>query len=583
MRLLKLTGLLFVLLFALFWPFYANNFAIEKNNSFRALANGWVSLYANIHLREDLSVTQKIKQTVSADLVHGRFRPAFFFYVTSSYALSPLVHGRSVDEEGRSYRKLMNGDLRLFSTIVLATLGMSFVLMSLLIYKYTNEFVFSLIPIFFIPLSQTVTSNLFSGTIDSQEIPVILCLAAWIFFFFTAMIIRKKLYGILCVVLSLIFLIFAFLIKETVIITSVGLFIIFMCYIYTKKISPQNVRSNNSLLLLISLTVSLICSSLVLFMVFKYRQGYGASYSIGKYEEIKRAAELLWIWLSEYSLHNIYGYIPIFLFVGIAVKERNKTLLNIPIIQHSSLVVINLLFCYGFLFVLIPWKPLGPKYVFPSVFFFSFAVALSLSLLAAWAKERYNQKGLLVYLFLLVYIVLYTSYAEKSDQAKSYAAEKSNYGVSIAYPLADNIADEFFSSKIKRQRIFVDYGTNVSWANTIPFGWLHLMRILNLEKNINLMDRKGNQIFNYHMPTAELSSFREYKDNKKVYISRNPKELISERFDVIYKGYKSSEEPLKELSFSKVGAYYKRSGECIHYQSDTKSFPEFFICKYVSF
>lgn len=78
MRLLQLIGLLLVLLFALVWPFYSNHFAVDKGNKFRVLANGWVSIYPEIHLQDDLSVTQKIKQTISADLVHGRFRPAFF-------------------------------------------------------------------------------------------------------------------------------------------------------------------------------------------------------------------------------------------------------------------------------------------------------------------------------------------------------------------------------------------------------------------------------------------------------------------------------------------------------------------------
>ncbi|MCW5213367.1 hypothetical protein VU04_10715, partial [Desulfobulbus sp. TB] len=177
--------------------------------------------------------------------------------------------------------------------------------------------------------------------------------------------------------------------------------------------------------------------------------------------------------------------------------------------------------------------------------------------------------------------VFYTSYLENSASDKKYIAELSNYGTSIAIPLADSIANDFFSKRTENQRVFIDYGTNVAWANDIPFGWLHLIRILNLEKNINLMNRNGSQIINYHMPTAELSSFRKYKDNKRLYISRNPKKLFSERFDAVYKGYTSSEEPLEELSFSKIAAYYKKSGKCIYYQSDTKAFPEFFICKYL--
>ncbi|MCI5218886.1 MAG: hypothetical protein D3914_06790 [Candidatus Electrothrix sp. LOE2] len=71
------------------------------------------------------------------------------------------------------------------------------------------------------------------------------------------------------------------------------------------------------------------------------------------------------------------------------------------------------------------------------------------------------------------------------------------------------------------------------------------------------------------------------KNNKRLYIGRNPKNLFSERFDAVYQGYKSSEKPLEELNFSKVGAHYKRSGDCIYYQSDTKLFSEFFLCKYL--
>ena len=136
------------------WGFYADHFAIEKTNRYRPLANGWVSSYADIHLREDLSFTQKIKKTISEDSIHGRFRPAFFFYVTSSYALSPLIHGRSAVEENRPYNKLMNGDLRLFSYILPGSVTFSFLFMSLLIYHYTKEVVFSFIPLIIPKLTQ---------------------------------------------------------------------------------------------------------------------------------------------------------------------------------------------------------------------------------------------------------------------------------------------------------------------------------------------------------------------------------------------------------------------------------------------
>lgn len=86
-RIAQLTGLFLLVVFALAWPFYIENFAIQKTNRLRAVANGWVSMYANLHLRDELTFFEKTKKTVVADSVHGRFRPAFFFYTTIPYAL----------------------------------------------------------------------------------------------------------------------------------------------------------------------------------------------------------------------------------------------------------------------------------------------------------------------------------------------------------------------------------------------------------------------------------------------------------------------------------------------------------------
>ena len=215
-RIAQLTGLFMLLVFALAWPFYAENFAIQKENRLRAAANGWVSMYADLHLRNDVTFFEKVKKTVAADSVHGRFRPAFFFYTTIPYALSPLIHGRSSVKEGRSYRKLINGDSRLFSFILLMTLGLSFVFMSIVIYFYTGEIFFSLIPIFFIPLSHSLTFNLNPGVIDSQEIVLLFMTSMWLFFLFIALKLNKKFYKISLFALSLIFLTTFFFIKEIV-------------------------------------------------------------------------------------------------------------------------------------------------------------------------------------------------------------------------------------------------------------------------------------------------------------------------------------------------------------------------------
>ena len=98
-RFLKFLGICSILLFMAGWIFHVEHFAVEKTNRYRQIANGWDSYYAGLYLQEGMSVTEKIKKTISSDLQHGRFRPAFFPYVVSPYALSPIIHSRDVTKD----------------------------------------------------------------------------------------------------------------------------------------------------------------------------------------------------------------------------------------------------------------------------------------------------------------------------------------------------------------------------------------------------------------------------------------------------------------------------------------------------
>lgn len=581
----RTSGVLLVTLIIFGWIFWADGFAVDKNYQYRPLANGWVSFHALNYLKNDKSLVEKATDSITDDLTHGRFRPVFFLYVTTSYALSPLVHGRGIMNEGRSYVHLVNGDLRLFSYILLASLGLSFVFMSLLIYSYTKEIVFSFIPILFIPLSPSLTENLLFNYIDSQEIPLVLWLSIWIFTLFMA--VREQGYGSRAVYLffSFLFLVLAFLTKETTLVVSIALAIVAIFIYGARRSGFQIVKGNSVSLFLASLVVAIICSIFVYTIVTLNRQGYASTgYALPWGGDLKKAIVVLWQGLSKYSLNNYYGYIPILLFLGIALKERGQTLNARPMVTHVSLLLILLLLCYGFLFILVPWKPLLIKYLFPSIFFFSFAVALSLSLLARWAKERYSNKGMLVYLALPVYIFLYIHYAPGAEINKKYSAESAAYGISVIDSLAKSIAYEVGNNPTANQSVFIeysDYGSDAPWRSSIQWGKLQLMRILNLENELNIVSANGDEISNFIMPAAELSSFRHYDNHKMVFVSNKKGHLQKRKFSLMYKGFPANRTPDFELSFPESDVHYRLAGESLEYYSPSRKFPEFTLYKYL--
>jgi hypothetical protein len=581
MRVAKFALLLFILIFSVFWIFNAEKFAIEKTNRYRVIANGWVSAHAYTHLSNDIKFIEKIKRTISEDFIHGRFRPAFFFYVTSSYALSPVVHGRSPSVEGRQYRDLANGDLRLFSFLLLATLSISLLAMSILVYKYTGETAYLIIPALFIPLSQTLTFNLLSGVIDSQEIPLILCLSLWTAAFFSAMRAKGRFLSSALFLFSLVFFLSAFLIKETVVSICAPLFILVLSAFLFSWNKPDGLEKRNFLFIVYTFVFSCICSIILVVIVMKHKKGYANGYSFDNYEQLEISAKALWVWMSAYSLHNIFGFLPILTSLYISVKNRERKICGMAAGYHFLLTVLLLFTSYSFLLILIPWSPLGFKYVLPSIFFFSFAVAFSLSFLTSWAKETYKKKGVFIYLCLILYVIIYVSYKEKSDKEKKYWAELGNYGASISDMIAENIDNDIKNNEKDKFIIFVDYGDNVSYGNPVTFGRLHLMRILNLDKKINIIKKNGEKILKFKMPVYELSSFIDLYDKKNVHISDSKKELEDYFFDIVYFGYKEKENPLQELQFDKNKACYRLTEGQIEYKSFSGFLPNFSLYKYI--
>lgn len=572
----------FIIMLAIFffiaaWMFHCNSFAVDKTNRYRPLANGWVSYYAGMFLQKEGDVLKKVRTAVSDDLVHGRFRPAFTLYATIPYALSPIVHHRSSAAEGRPYDKLANGDLRLFSCILLGSVAASLVFMSLLIYCFTGEMLFSLIPALFVPLSPSLTENLLQNYIDSQEIPLILWLSIWIFFFFLAVKTQNSRLRAGFLLLSSAFMILSFLTKETAVVISVALVAVtIMRWLFGFK------KESGAASFIIASATSAVCAIAVYLIVSKNNNGYAASYSLLNIADAAKVLKTLWLCLSKYSLNTFYGYIPIVAFLGLALKERHERLNGLPMHQHLLLLVFLLLLCCGFSLIMAPWQPILIKYIFPSVFFLSCAVALSLSLLAAWAKERHGKKGNLFYIVLLIYAVPYNAYYASAQWERDCWADQANYGVAAADQLAASISRTINRNHEKNQAVFVEYGADVEWAAApVPWAELHLMRILNLDKGINLVDSNGANILNYQMPKAELSSFRKYASGRTLYLSNKRKDLAARRFDAVYKGDKMTETPAPELTAASIGICYRRTNKHIDWQGSSGAFPGFSLYKYL--
>lgn len=575
-----------VLIMSAGWIYYADGFAIDKTNRYRPLANGWVSAYADVHLQKDTTLVEKIKFTVSSDYnCCGRFRPAFFFYSTIGYALSPLLHGRSVEGEGRPYNRLVNGDLRIYSFVLLTSIAVSYILLSLLIFKMTGEFVFSLLAVIFIPLSPSLTENLLHNYIDSQEIPLVFFLSLWLFGLFAALLTKRKWLKTLVASLSVLFLVAAFMTKETALVVTVALFMLLIFNSARNWLEKRGnyIKTEEGGLILLSLLVAFICSLVIYGFVAMHKQEYATNYARPSLSLLISAVGVLWHHVTAYSLVNFFGLLPMAAIITLVCKERNKEIRQELFGKPFSLLFFLLLLATGFLLILAPWQPILIKYLFPTIFFFTFAVVLSLSLLSAWAKRKYGRKkGLMVYLLILPFLFLYGSYREKAADAQSYWSESAAYGLSVIDDLADSITPEITVQMASRkpQSVFVDYGTYHRWMDKVHWAKLHLERILNLDKGFNIMDSEGEMQLNDRMPGSELTSFRHYENGPCLYLENDPAVLDIRKFDVLFMAYGRGEKNEAELSFPSADAYYRATGEQIDYWP-RPGFPPFSLFKYL--
>ncbi len=444
-----------------------DRFSINDELKFRPLANGWVSIYPEMHMDKSATIIEKIKNVIDSDLVHGRFRPAFFSYISSSYMLTPIVHDRQWTDSGENYSDFMTGDLRVFSYILLASVAVSMTLLSLVIYKFTGTFIFSLVPIFFIPLSPSLTENLLQNYIDSQEIPLVLWVSLWLFSFFFALTSRNRFSFWGWGIASFLALILALLTKEIAIIVVGVLGILLIAVSLSKKFGsykPDNHRRN---FIAGSLVLSIILSIMVVAITSLNRTGYAKAYGID-ISQIQIAIDKIWNCISQYSIHNIYGFAPIFVSCIVLFINRKGIVNGFPIIYHSLFSLSLALLTYGFFTILIPWDPVLLKYTFPSVFFFTFWVAYSLSIIYSWAKDRGSWiLKTIVLCSIIPYALLFNTIYPAAKANRDYLAEGANYGVYTIPRIAESIEMEIKKHDKDFYKVLILYQAGNKWRTQI--------------------------------------------------------------------------------------------------------------------
>ena len=531
-----------------FSVFYFNQFALQEELKYRPLANGWVSIYPGFHLDNSQSIIGRIAAVVEEDLVHGRFRPAFFTYISTSYFLSPVVHGRLGELSERSYLRLMTGDLRIFSSILLASVALSMALLSFVICRITGTPIFTLLPIIFIPLSPTLTENLLQNYIDSQEILLVLLISLWFFLLFFSLVIKNFFWRIFLFLSSIVALSLAFLSKETAIVIF-GVALLLSVFIYwTNRNKTPTLEPILSVKVITTLIFSFSLTILVLTVTMLNKAGYASDgYQLNP-SKILASIKTLWGFVTNYSLFHIYSYVAIGCAL-IILFFRRKNLINGISINIHYLVACWLLFLtLGFFAILVPWDPLLAKYVYPCVFFFSFLVGYALSVIyAAFTVNKKYFSWVIILVLLVPFVFVYSSLFKKAEYSRNYLATEANYGVSVIPQIAENIIETLDEKNINELRVLVHYHAGEKWKHSIAWSKLHLCRWLNIESRINIIDHGGDAIENIKMPSGELTSFRFDESKPSLYISEKKKELDQLTFDIVYQAYLSHENPVEVI------------------------------------
>lgn len=542
-RLVKNTGkLCVVLLFLLVFSaslFVSIKPAFDSDLQYRQLANGWVSFFADIYLNNEYSFVEKVQLAVNDDLKHGRFRPLFFVYTSAAYALSPIVHGRLHElKEGKAYADLVNGDLMIVTYMLAVSVVISMTVMALLIYKLTGNWIVPLCSFPFIPLSPSLAENFCQTYIDSQEIPLVLFISFFLYVFFIMLVNidkRSRSLWITCL-FSAFFMGCAFLIKETSVVLTAGLGLLLFSAFFLKQNYYARKMVFNFQFMTIFLT-SLIFTVTLLAIVFSHRVEYVADNTIHdfSFSFLSQTLNKWWSLAIYYSLINKYafgviGMISIYLFY-----KRKEIIFGRPIIFHLIICLFLLVVSFLFLAILVQWKQILPKYLYPCVFFYTVFFSYIISIFISYLKNNNFLK--LYFFFIIIYIssmiYFYNNITIKAFSHNYYLIDLSNYGVSVIKKIAEDISRSCENNKNKLLLV----GVCLNDKNKIDVGWakIQLKRFLNFDYEYTLVKPSGKVISHGKMPGSELSNYRVFNNlDKKISITSNIKQAVKNDYDVIY-------------------------------------------------
>lgn len=562
--------------------FFMQQQMIDKSLRLAPLANGWVSQYAGLHLSDD-NILKKYRSTVSSDIGVGRFRPASFIYTSFAYGITPIIHNRLNDDDQRSYVGLVTGDLRITAIIFLCSISISLTCILMTLYRYTNKLISLGIPILFISITPSLTENLLQNYIDSQDIQLLVSLSLWLSVIFLGIISINKTIYYMSIVISCVFLFISYLTKETSIVLPVCTILLsLIIYTFNRLQEKENDKITGKYILLnCNLILSIFMSAYVYAKAFYGNKQYGTNFDIANISQIIENNSLLWRAFSLYTLNNI----PVLLFLSFALLliffNFKRKINDIPVICHLcvyAVLLVTSLLMYG---VMLPWQFPLIKYLLVPTCFIAISVYYAIFLVSELFFPKF--KKIIYFGSVAVFMFNFNAFSANAKLFIATSLENSSYGAIIIDKLVSSIDDTIQSLRKGSVRIFVEYGTDAEWKKYVPWGLLHLQRMLSIERNYNIVDAMNTPVLNLSMPCDDMTSFRYSKENVNLFITNRREELSRISFDVVYKGYMKNSIPQDQISYvlpdnSVVG--YHMTGESIHYVSPN-NFPEFILFVYV--
>lgn len=554
--------------------------AVDSSLRFAPLANGWVSHYAVLHLCP-ISLVEKYQKTVADDLVHGRYRPASHLITSISYAISPVFHHRSVERENRQFLDLVTGDLVILSTILILCMVLSTAVVSYVIVKYTGSYLLLIIPVLFIPFSPALTENLVQFHIDSQEIQLLFYTSLWVSSFFLGLLARKKILRMMFLLLSLLFLAFSYMAKETAVVILPVMVVIFVLLLVMriKKKFCDGIGNWPLMLVGLNVLIGFVCTINLYLKVIKDKTKYGKGYSMENLKTLKGNFLLVWDVLGTFGINLYLCALVICIAFSLLFYNYNNKIHNIQCAFHIILLSFLTLTGCAFALIQVPWEVILSKYLLPAGFFITFAFCYSLIIIAILLPDKVSR----VWSFsVLTCIVLFFIFFYKNiENSNTHYYEYAGYGTSIVDPLVDDITDRVGNLSENQTNIFIEYGTEAAWGAFVPWGRLQLQRILNIEKKFNLVDQNGTRLLNSRMPDEELTSYRFDANQKTIYVTNRREELRERKFQLVYKGYPKKDSAPEILTFvvQSEEVAYQRTNIEFRYISKT-NFPEFILYLY---